>query len=191
VILANARRMQRLVDGLLDLSRIESGGWRPEPETLDAAAFARESWALLGDRASQRKVTFEATAENGADLVYADPDAFRQVLSNLLDNALRYSPPGGRITLHTRREDGGVSVAVQDTGTGITTEHLSRIFERFYRADSARSREEGGTGLGLAIVKHLVEAHQGRVSADSQIGVGTEIRCWFPDPSSPGAVAGS
>jgi signal transduction histidine kinase len=190
VILANARRMQRLVDGLLDLSRIESGGWRPEPELLDAAAVAREAWALLADRAAQRQVGFETALEPGAERVYADPDAFRQVLSNLLDNALRYTPPGGRITLRARREDGGVRVSVRDTGAGIPTEHLTRIFERFYRADAARSRDEGGTGLGLAIVKHLVEAHSGRVSAESEVSAGTEIACWFPD-GQVAAVAGS
>jgi signal transduction histidine kinase len=190
VILANARRMQRLVDGLLDLSRIESGGWRPEPEVLDTAGVAREAWALLADRAVQRQVGFETALDAGAERVYADPDAFRQVLSNLMDNALRYTPPGGRITLRARREDGGVRVSVRDTGAGIPSEHLTRIFERFYRADAARSRDEGGTGLGLAIVKHLVEAHAGRVSAESEVGAGTEIAAWFPD-APVAAVAGS
>lgn len=180
VILANARRMQQLVDGLLDLSKIESGGWHPEPEVLDAAAVARESWALLADRAEQRQVEFDTDVEPGAERVYADADALRTILSNLLDNALRYTPPGGTITLRARREDGGVRLSVRDTGPGITSEHLHRIFERFYRADAARSRDEGGTGLGLAIVKHLVEAHEGKVSADSTIGAGTEIVVWFP-----------
>jgi two-component system, OmpR family, phosphate regulon sensor histidine kinase PhoR len=191
VILANARRMQRLVDGLLDLSRIESGGWRPQPEILDAGAVARESWAFLADRAAQLKVTFEPLVEPGSAKVFADPDAFRQILSNLLDNALRYTPPGGQITLRSRREDGGVRVSVRDTGAGITSEHLPRIFERFYRADPARSRDEGGTGLGLAIVRHLVEAHDGRVGADSMVGSGTEISCWFPDQKTPGGDSGS
>ena len=181
VILANARRMQQLVDGLLDLSRIESGGWHPEPEILDAAAVARESWALLADRAEHRQVRLETDVDRGAERLYADPDAFRTVLSNLLDNALRYAPRGGTITMKARRDEGGVRVSVKDTGPGITGEHLHRIFERFYRADAARSRDEGGTGLGLAIVKHLVEAHEGRVSAQSTLGAGTEIVVWFPD----------
>lgn len=183
VILTNARRMQRLVDGLLDLSRIESGGWRPEPESLDAGQAAREVWTLMADRAAQRQVSFDTRIEPGAERVYADPDAFRQVLTNLLDNALRYTPAGGRITLGLRRSDDGVQVGVKDTGAGITSEHLGRIFERFYRADASRSRDEGGTGLGLAIVKHLVEAHDGRVEARSEVGRGTEILSWFPDSS--------
>jgi signal transduction histidine kinase len=187
VILANARRMQRLVDDLLDLSRIESGRWQPAPETIDAGLVARETWALLADRAGQRKVSFETLVGPGAEQVYADPDALRQVLSNLFDNALRYTPLGGRITLLAGRDDGGVTLRVRDTGSGIPGEHLSRIFERFYRADPARSREEGGTGLGLAIVKHMVEAHDGRVSATSEVGRGTEIACWFPDPAETGS----
>ena len=113
--------------------------------------------------------------------MYADLDALRQVLSNLFDNALRYTPAGGCITLLADRDGGGIVLKVRDTGTGITGEHLPRIFERFYRADPGRSREEGGTGLGLSIVKHLVEAHDGRVSATSEVGKGTEIACWFPD----------
>ncbi len=185
VILTNARRMQRLVDGLLDLSRIESGGWQPLPEELDAGSVARETWALLAERAAQRGVRFETAIAPDATQIHADPDALRQVLTNLCDNALRYTPEGGTITLRTAAEDGGVTIAVRDTGSGIPGDHLSRIFERFYRADAARAREEGGTGLGLAIVKHLVEAHDGRVSATSQVGKGTEISCWFPADPTP------
>ena len=186
VILSNARRMQRLVDDLLDLSRIESGRWQPSPELLDAGQVAREVWGLLAERAAQRQVDFQAAITPGAGAVYADPDALRQVLSNLFDNALRYTPPGGHIVLQTSREREGVMLRVRDTGSGIPTEHLPRIFERFYRADPHRSREEGGTGLGLAIVRHLVEAHDGRVAATSAVGRGTEISCWFPDRAETG-----
>ncbi len=182
VIQGNAKRMQRLVDDLLDLSRIESGGWHPEPERLDLAALARESWAPFAERATARQVGFDLEiAPDGASLE-ADPDAIRQILTNLMDNALRYTPMGGLITVASRREDGEVVLSVRDTGSGIPNEHLPRVFERFYRADPSRSREEGGTGLGLAIVKHLVEAHDGRVAAESEVGRGTTMRCWFPAP---------
>ncbi|MGH7701949.1 MAG: ATP-binding protein [Gemmatimonadales bacterium] len=180
VILSNARRMQRLVDGLLDLSRIESGGWRPNPEPVDPGAAVREAWAPFAERATARQIgfTLDAPADTGALLV--DPDALRQVLTNLLDNALRYTPVGGLITVQARREEEEIALSVSDTGSGIPRDHLPRIFERFYRADPSRSREEGGTGLGLAIVKHLVEAHEGRVEAESEIGRGATIRCWLP-----------
>lgn len=186
VILSNARRMQRLVDDLLDLSRIESGRWQPAPEPLEAALVARDVWTLLAERAQQRQVAFQAVIGPDAGVVYADPDALRQVLSNLFDNALRYTPAGGRISLETLREDGGVTLRVRDTGSGIPNEHLPRIFERFYRADPHRSREEGGTGLGLAIVRHLIEAHDGHISATSEVGRGTVISCWFPDSAETG-----
>jgi signal transduction histidine kinase len=98
-----------------------------------------------------------------------------------VENALRHTPEGGKITIETAETKNGVVLSIADTGTGIEPEHLPRIFERFYRADSGRSREAGGTGLGLAIVKHLVEAHGGSVSADSVVGSGTTVRIFFPE----------
>ena len=182
VILGNARRMQRLVDALLDLSRIESGSWRPRAERLDVAPVAREVWATLAARAAAGGVTFAMDGEGVRPVqVDADPDALRQFFLNLFDNALRYTPPGGTITCAARRGDGGTTLSVRDSGAGIAGEHLSRIFERFYRADPSRSREEGGTGLGLSIVKHLVEAHGGRVWAESALGRGTTISAFLPD----------
>jgi two-component system phosphate regulon sensor histidine kinase PhoR len=180
-ILSNARRMQRLVDDLLDLSRIESGRWQPTRAEVDVAAVARETWTALAGRPDAHEVRFELQTGPGAERLSADPDAVRQVLTNLLDNSLRYTPPGGGIVCSTRREGDGIVLAVRDSGAGIAHDHLSRIFERFYRADASRSREEGGTGLGLAIVKHLVEAHGGRVYAESERGTGTTVTCWFPD----------
>ena len=183
-ILDNARRMQRLVDDLLDLARIEAGRWQPEPEPVDVREAAQEMWAELAERAAARAVQFEVDVAPGAGTVVVDADALRQVLTNLLDNSLRYTPRGGRIVCRSRLEDSGVAISVADTGSGIAHEHLPRIFERFYRADLSRSREEGGTGLGLAIVKHLVEAHAGKVYAESERGAGTIVTCWFPVRSS-------
>jgi two-component system, OmpR family, phosphate regulon sensor histidine kinase PhoR len=179
-ILGNARRMQRLVDDLLDLSRIESGRWQPSRTEIDVAAAAREAWTEVAARPESRQVEFEVEVQPGAERLCADHDAVRQVLTNLLENSLRHTPAGGRIACVARREGNGIAVAVRDNGSGITREHLPRIFERFYRADASRSRDEGGTGLGLAIVKHLVEAHGGRVSAASERGKGTTVTCWFP-----------
>ncbi len=182
-IVAHARRMQRLVEDLLDLSRIESGGWQPEPTSIDVAAAAREAWVPFEARAAVAGVTFAVQVAAGANRLTADPDGLRQVLTNLFDNALRHMPRGGRLSVSAAPlagEVGGVALAISDTGTGIPEEHLPRIFERFYRVDPSRSREQGGTGLGLAIVKHLVEAHGGRASADSALGRGTTIHLDFP-----------
>jgi signal transduction histidine kinase len=115
--------------------------------------------------------------------VYCDETAARQILSNLAENALRHTI-AGKVELFSAADAGGVWIGVRDTGSGIGAEHLPRIFERFYRADPGRSREAGGTGLGLAIVRHLTEAHGGRVTAESTVGVGTTIACWLPRPQS-------
>jgi len=180
-ILANARRMHRLVEDLLDLSRIESGGWRPAPRVVDLAAAARDAWTPFTEAAAARGVRFEPAVPPGTS-VAVDPEALRQVFTNLFDNSLRHTPRGGTIGVSAAPVGDGVAVEVTDSGSGILPEHLPRIFERFYRADPARSRDQGGTGLGLSIVKHLVEAHGGRVDAESTPGQGTTIRFVLPPP---------
>lgn len=175
----NAWRMQRIVDDLLDLSRIESGGWRPNVGNVDVAASVRDVFAAVRATADAKGLSLVASVPPGAAVVHADPTAFRQVVSNLVENAVRYTHDGA-VTLRTRVGDAGVWVDVRDTGVGIAPEHVPRIFERFYRVDSGRSREQGGTGLGLAIVRHLVDAHGGRVEAASVLGRGTTISVLFP-----------
>ncbi|HEX9893521.1 MAG TPA: ATP-binding protein [Gemmatimonadales bacterium] len=179
-ILSNSQRMQQLVDDQLNLSRIESGGWQPRLETLEVAKAVREAWQPRADRAAASRIQFLVDVSEAAQVIRADPEAMRQILGNLYDNAIRFTPPGGSITTRSSADDGGVTVAVSDTGSGIGSEHLPRIFERYYRVDQGRSRDVGGTGLGLAIVKHLVEAHGGRVSAESELGRGTTIKLWVP-----------
>jgi two-component system phosphate regulon sensor histidine kinase PhoR len=179
-ILGNARRLQRLVDDLLDLSRIESGGWRPTREVVEIETAAREAWSALAERAGQAGIAFEIAVGPEAHAVLVDPDALRQVFTNLFENALRHTPRGGRIRVSAELARDGVTIGVADTGAGVPAEHLPRIFERFYRVDPGRARKEGGTGLGLAIVKHLVEAHGGKVEAESTIGRGTTIRWTLP-----------
>jgi signal transduction histidine kinase len=180
VILHNARRMQRLVDDLLDLSRIESGRWQPKLEEVNLPLVIRSVMDEHREQSVARKVALETDVAPEAATLVADEDAIRQILTNLIDNALRYTPEGGRIICRARLVGSDLALSVADTGTGIRREHLPRIFERFYRADPSRSREEGGTGLGLAIVKHLVEAHGGRVMAESVLGQGTTVTCVFP-----------
>ena len=179
-ILGNTRRMQRIVDDLLDLSRIESGGWVPNPTRIDLAAMTGDVFAAARDAAAAKGLALETDIPTEASTVFADATALRQVLGNLVDNAVRHTA-AGRIVLFSQPHARGVTVGVQDTGSGIAAEHLPRIFERFYRVDPGRAREEGGTGLGLAIVKHLVEAHGGRVSVASEVGVGTTMSVLFPD----------
>ncbi|HEU0052607.1 MAG TPA: ATP-binding protein, partial [Longimicrobium sp.] len=192
---ANADRLQRIVDDLLDLSRIESGGWRVQPEIVSVCEIARDAWGAFERKAREKRARFIANLAPECEFVFADPSALRQILSNLFSNALRYIPEEGTIEVSAREvpppanrivRTGDVrpwvEVAVRDTGAGIPSSHLPRIFERFYRVDAARSREEGGTGLGLAIVKHLVEGHGGTIEAESQLGRGTTIRFILPTP---------
>jgi two-component system phosphate regulon sensor histidine kinase PhoR len=179
-IRTHADRMRHIVDELLDLSRLESGNWSPQPEDVAVTEVAEEILATYHDAASVKGITLDADIAEGAGTVRADRTAIRQVLSNLVDNALRYTDEG-TVVLFAERVNGGVRVGVRDTGLGIPPTHLPRIFERFYRVDSGRARQTGGTGLGLAIVKHLVESHGGRVEAESQPGRGSTIAAVMPD----------
>ncbi|HEX5869083.1 MAG TPA: ATP-binding protein [Longimicrobium sp.] len=199
---ANADRLQRIVDDLLDLSRIETGGWRVEPEIVSIPEIAGEAWGTLERMAEAREARVEVRVPPECEFVDADPSALRQIFINLFGNSLRYIPQGGEVELSARPVPSPfageadprawVEVAVRDNGAGIPAAHLPRIFERFYRADAARSREEGGTGLGLAIVKHLVEGHGGGIQAESEFGRGTTIRFTLPVPEDgDGAAAGA
>ena len=180
-ILANTRRMQRIVEALLDLSRIESGVWTPRPEQVDLHALLAEIFEDVQDLAGEKPLEIVSDLSTEAEVVNADRIAVRQILGNLVENAVRHTQ-AGQISVFSEPEPGGVWVGVRDTGEGIPPQHLPKIFERFYRVDTARSRESGGTGLGLAIVKHLIEAHGGTITAESTLGLGTTIRVFFPAP---------
>jgi signal transduction histidine kinase len=186
-ILDNTRRMQRIVDDLLDLSRIESGGWVPRPVDTDLRAAIADASALVRDAAQRKGLTIDTQVAADAARVRVDRTALRQILTNLSENAIRHTPSGGSITIFTSAGQvdnrSGVWVGVRDTGEGIAPDHLPRVFERFYRVDTGRSRDTGGTGLGLAIVRHLAEAHGGAAQASSEPGAGTTIRVFFPATS--------
>jgi two-component system, OmpR family, phosphate regulon sensor histidine kinase PhoR len=196
---SNAQRLQGILDDLLDLSQIESGGWPLHPEAVHLADAVRDAWQQFADAAGAKDVSFRTDIHADCEFVDADPRALRQVFTNLFSNALRYTPPGGRIEVRAAPAGtstggvgddgsvgggdgvgGGARIEVSDTGSGIAAQHLDRIFERFYRADPARSRAEGGTGLGLAIVRHLIERHGGSIEAASELGRGTTIRFTLP-----------
>jgi len=184
----NAGRMQRIVDDLLDLSRIESGTWQPRPRLVDLGSVTRDVFAAMRDVAERKHIGLTDDLAANASAVYADPTALRQVIGNLVENAVRFTADGS-VTVRSRPVDDGIRIDVVDTGIGIAPEQLPRIFERFYRVDAARSREQGGTGLGLAIVRHLIEAHHGRVEATSLPGQGTTISVYFPAPSTVASVS--
>jgi signal transduction histidine kinase len=188
VVQKNAERLHSIVEDLLDLSRLESGGWRPDVETVSTNTVIADAWNEFADRAASRHIAFAAPESDA--LVTADASALRQILANLFENAIRHTPDGGAIRVHVSngRPMAGngasarntVTIRVEDTGSGIPRDSLPRIFERFYRADPARSRAEGGTGLGLSIVKHLTEAMGGDVSAESDLGKGTTVQVNLP-----------
>jgi len=178
----NTLRLQRMVEDLLDLSRLESGAWSARREQVEVIDVATESWDDFRTRADESGVRLVLEGEG---MVLADEQGLRQVFRNLVENSLRYTGRGGRITIRARPEGGMVRVEVSDTGSGIPSRSLPRIFERFYRADTARARSEGGTGLGLAIVRHMIQAMGGEVGAESELGKGTTI--WFTLPGDPAA----
>lgn len=174
----NTLRLQRLVDDLLDLSRLESGTWSASREPVSLADAAFEAWGMFEEAAIQREVAF---AVEGDAAVVADRQGLIQIFRNLMENALRHTEDGGHLHVGiTRAAPGLAEVACSDDGEGIPSRALPRIFERFYRADSSRARDIGGTGLGLAIVRHLVVSMGGEVWAESTLGQGTTIRFTVP-----------
>jgi two-component system phosphate regulon sensor histidine kinase PhoR len=190
VILNHARRMSKLVEDLLALSRLEARSLDLKPRPFALGPFIGRAVQLVRPQAEAKAQTLaQETAAGPAELV-TDEEALLQVLVNLLDNAVTYTPAGGRVTVLTRIEpDGRAALAVRDTGPGIPPEHLPRLFERFYRVDKARSRELGGTGLGLAIVKHLAERLGGEAYIESRPGEGTEAGLRLPlGAADPGAA---
>lgn len=183
LIQRNAARLRNLVDDLLDLSRIESQDFQVHLERLEAREAARAVLDLFGDRA--RKKQIELRIEPGPPCeVFADRRALEHVLTNLVDNAVKYCGTGSTISVAAEARAGHAELVVSDDGPGIAEQHLQRIFERFYRVDPGRSRQLGGTGLGLSIVKHLAEAMGGSVSVESELGRGTKfvVRLLVPTP---------
>jgi two-component system phosphate regulon sensor histidine kinase PhoR len=172
VIRKNAERMHRLIDDILELSSIEAGKINVEPKQVNLSKMIEEVFMNLAGRARERKIKLKN--EVAADvLVYADAIRLEQMLTNLVDNAVKFNRENGCVRISHRQNETHDLISVEDAGEGISSEHLGRIFERFYRTDKARSREIGGTGLGLAIVKHLARLHGGEVSVTSTVGKGS------------------
>jgi signal transduction histidine kinase len=170
IMLQQSERLSGLVDQLLELSRLEAGDVPLEIEPVPLGSLVervmREVEVARPDRA--RELAMRNEVPSDLPPVQADRERIHQVLFNLLENAVRFTPPGGMVTVRAARENGEWAVSVEDTGPGIPKEHIPLVFERFYRVDPSRSRDDGGTGLGLAIARSVVEAHGGRIWAESE-----------------------
>ncbi len=178
----NSARLMNLLSDLLDLSSIESTEMLHK-EWLTTSEMTEKAYRQIQEKIQHKKQTFQA--EYLADKVFADPMRLEQVLVNLMDNASKYTPEGGGITVSWKEKGNDVVFKLSDTGPGIPIDAQPRIFERFYRVDKSRSRDQGGTGLGLAIVKHIMQRHEGAVWLESAAGKGSTFLCRFPLPSRP------
>ena len=184
VILKNASRMNRLTEDLLALASVESPDYKLSLQPLRANVLFQDAIDSIGGIVVDSGVKLQSAGAPDA-LVMADPDAMHQVFGNLMENALKYAQSGKRIRAGARLLASEVEFTIQDFGPGIASEHLERIFERFYRVDKARSRESGGTGLGLAIVKHIVLAQGGRIWCESELGKGASFHFTLPLAPAP------
>ncbi|VVJ16077.1 Two-component system sensor histidine kinase [Amycolatopsis camponoti] len=181
--------LQHIVEDLQDLAAADAGRLRLHPEPVDAAELAGHVAAAHADRAAAAGVTLTVSA-HGETGFEADPVRLRQIVSNLVTNAVRHTPAGGRVTIHVSSTVDEVVIAVADTGTGIAAEDLPHVFDRFWRAEKSRSRQTGGSGLGLAIVRHLVRAHGGTIDVESEVDSGSTFTVRLPKPDLRGEGAG-
>jgi two-component system phosphate regulon sensor histidine kinase PhoR len=179
IIRNNAVRLGRLTDDLLKLSQIEAGKLQLEFRSLTAGDIIKPCVETARLSADGKQLALETDYDTRME-IRGDVNSLQEVLQNLLDNAVRYTPSGGRITIRAAVIGNEIAISITDTGVGIPKAEQERIFERFYRADPARSRELGGTGLGLAIAKHLVEAHGGRIEVQSEVGQGSTFSIYLP-----------
>jgi histidine kinase len=164
---AEIDRLQRLVNDLQELSRVEAGALQLKLVSTSPAALVETSAGNLGRQFESKGISLKTEIEPNLPDIRVDQDRILQVLTNLLGNALQYTPPGGKVTLRAAREKAEIVFSVSDTGIGIAPDHLSLIFTRFYRADKSRTRASGGSGIGLTIAQALVKAHNGRIRAES------------------------
>ncbi len=177
----NAERLNRLVEDLLTLSGLELGEAKLHLEGVRIAEALDQVLAVVEARAEEKGLTIRNGIAGELPLIRADRDRLAQIMINVIDNAIKFTPAGGTVAITTSpSEEGFLTVRVSDTGVGIPKGEIPRLGERFYRADKTRSREQGGTGLGLSIVKHLMMAHGGRVMIDSALGHGTTVSLYFP-----------
>lgn len=183
VIYDESLRMGRLVNELLDLARMQSGNITLNKETVDFDSLVERVIRKFQGVAKENQITLTATKEEDIGEIYLDSDRIEQVFTNLIDNAIRHTDENGKVEVHVTGQETSVKVDITDTGTGIPEEDLPFVFERFYKADKARTRGKSGTGLGLAIVKNIVAAHNGNISVHSKLGEGTTFTFIIPRKS--------
>lgn len=176
-----AARLQRLVTDLQELSRVEVGAYPLHIQPVDLGALAYKIAGQLRRQFEDKGVHLRVQIPSALLMAEADPDRIAQVLINLIGNALQYTEAGGQVDLTVQRKNNGIQFAIVDTGIGISAEHLPHLFTRFYRVDKSRARASGGSGIGLTIARHLVEAHNGRIWAESAgEGQGSRFLFWLP-----------
>ncbi|MGB7604218.1 MAG: ATP-binding protein [Lutisporaceae bacterium] len=180
IIEDEANRLNRLISDILSLSEVENKKSKPRNEIIDTREKIIEIVSLLQNQAVHKSISLNAKIEANVDKLKGDTDQFKQMLINLIDNALKYTPEGGTIEVAAYNLENNVVIRIKDNGIGIPKEHIPRLFERFYRVDKARSRNVGGTGLGLAIVKHIVLQFEGKIEVQSEVGKGTEFILSIP-----------
>lgn len=173
IIFVESERLQTLIEDLLELSKIEQHRFNLEIKSFDLTSIISEVIRMLDFKAVDKGITLEFNVDLQSLTIEGDPFRLKQVFINVINNAIMYTPNGGKITVSIEEKGDLILVKVADTGIGIEKQEIPRIFERFYRVDKARSRNSGGTGLGLAIVKHLIEAHKGTISVVSELGKGS------------------
>jgi signal transduction histidine kinase len=189
IVGAEAERLERMIGDLLDLARLEAGGGTLTVAPVDIDLLFRRVVERHEREAHEGGVTLITSIDPAASTVDGDAGRLEQVLQNLAANALRHTPAGGQVELRSETREGGVAILVRDTGGGLVPEHVTRIFDRFYKADQARGADGRGSGLGLSIVKAIVERHGGRVSVRSDPGRQTVFEVWLPAPATTAAVA--
>jgi histidine kinase len=167
-LLSESQRLSRLVTDLQELSRVESRAYELERRSVDVAGLIGTTLKRLAPIAASHGIDLTSSSIPELPDLDADEDRLLQVLSNIVGNAINYTPPGGTVTLSARRVSNEIHISVRDSGAGIAAEHLPRIFDRFYRIDVSRSRQAGGSGIGLTIARALVEAHGGRIWVQSE-----------------------
>jgi two-component system phosphate regulon sensor histidine kinase PhoR len=180
IIYQDSNRLANLINDLLDLSKIESGKMKMNFVSLDPVSVIRRAITVIENQAKIKSISFKVNLAPELPKIKADETRFSQVMINLLDNAIKYTPENGSVAVTAKALDNSLQVDIKDTGIGISERDLPRIFERFYRVDKARSRELGGTGLGLSIVKHIVQAHGGQVWVKSELGLGSTFSFTIP-----------